>query len=656
LESRTLFVVTATPLVEFDGANGKTPITVIQNTSGDLIGVANGAEFSGVGVPLDLYDSGKIFRLSSSRNPQLEILAKFDLATAGPLTLAMDAAGNIYGTTEGVLEPGTIFKLPVGSGKIEILRELGFYASSHLISINAQLAPFTDPAGNAYGVFDYRDVFKIESGTNRITELTRVEGGISDLVLDPFGNLFGTARFGGPEHHGSIFKIPAGSSKAEIVSLFDTAVGSHPNGLTVDSAGNLYGSTTDDGPNDRGTLFQVVKDSSTIEVIGSFNSATGGYPASKPALDNHGNLFGITGSGGANSRGTLYKLADDAVSPVAIHSLGSLESPEYDNRRFGDIESPVIFESPTIDQNGDDTEAVQYRYHYPPPRDGIPDSFASEIPDGQRLRVAYPRGGLPVHPTLQGGNGTIVEYTAASNATSTPGLSVGIVGKVPSSIVSGKARMRLPLKVTLTNESQIPRSTATVKLFLAPDGRAGGVTEIGTAKEKLAFQPGQAKSIKITIGSFPEVTPGDYRIVAEVIDSEGSSFFSPDTLLKVVPTSVTSAISNFAPAKNAVVAGKQASFNVTLTNTGNIPAAGAVAVTASLTTDPTGAGGQAVTVKPLKVKLKPSAGRAFKINLTIPKELPPGSYYLSLALDVAAIGDATVSNGVAVTLTPLTVS
>src|SRR5215467_7766158 len=92
LEPRTLFAFTATPLVEFNGTNGETPFTTVQDNSGDLVGITQ------VGGANNM---GEIFRLSNSDNPQLEILATFTGGADGgvPRSLAMDAAGNIFGTT-----------------------------------------------------------------------------------------------------------------------------------------------------------------------------------------------------------------------------------------------------------------------------------------------------------------------------------------------------------------------------------------------------------------------------------------------------------------------------------------------------------------------------------------------------------------------------
>jgi uncharacterized repeat protein (TIGR03803 family) len=76
-------------------------------------------------------------------------------------------------------------------------------------------------------------------------------------------------------------------------------------GLVSDTAGALYGTTDFGGVNNIGTVFRLTPDehghynSSVIYTLaGGFD---GGYPASVPILDQHGNLYATSATGGPGS-------------------------------------------------------------------------------------------------------------------------------------------------------------------------------------------------------------------------------------------------------------------------------------------------------------------------------------------------------------------
>jgi len=96
---------------------------------------------------------------------------------------------------------------------------------------------------------------------------------------------------------------------------FTGANGTSPRGsLMADANGNLFGTTYAGGVNDDGTVFEIAKTSvgyaNTATTLVSFDDANGANPWDGLILDNNGNLFGTTESGGAYSGGTAFEIID----------------------------------------------------------------------------------------------------------------------------------------------------------------------------------------------------------------------------------------------------------------------------------------------------------------------------------------------------------
>lgn len=143
------------------------------------------------------------------------------------------------------------------------------------------------------------------------------------LIADKSGNLYGTTAYGGTAGNGVVFELtPTGSNWTETV-LYNFQGGSNDGAspfwaLTMDSAGNLFGVTELGGYQNCfdgcGTVFELSPPSAqggswTETLLHSFsNGSDGADPAGSLALDQAGNLYGTTGSGGA-AFGTVFELS-----------------------------------------------------------------------------------------------------------------------------------------------------------------------------------------------------------------------------------------------------------------------------------------------------------------------------------------------------------
>ena len=329
------------------GRDGAYPNGVTRDSASNLYGTttAGGNDLctGGCGLAFELIPTG-------SGEWSEKILYRFrpEGGTVPYGGLTTDSAGNLYGITEsGALGFGAVFELmPTGGGKWEerVLYAFtgardGAYASGNLIF---------DAAGNLYGAA-YRGgdlacfapygcgvIFELErSGVDKWREkvlhvLTGPDGDGANgsLVFDAAGNLYGSAYQGGPADKGIIFELtpqPDGKWKRKVIHKFwGGGNGSYPNGgLVLDTAGNLYGTTDRGGkvkgdaasgyvfgggavfelkPIRRGNWKEVVLDDFNRDVKDGLNPEFG------VTLDNAGNVFGTTFSGGVGNAGVAFEV------------------------------------------------------------------------------------------------------------------------------------------------------------------------------------------------------------------------------------------------------------------------------------------------------------------------------------------------------------
>jgi uncharacterized repeat protein (TIGR03803 family) len=227
--------------------------------------------------------SGAVFELmpNGSGGWSEKLLHSFNNLSADGIQpeagLIFDSAGNLYGTTStgGAGASGTVFELKPGAG--------GTWTETVLHSFGSGQDGYTslagliiDAAGNLYGTTElggtagFGIVFELTPGPggtwteNVLHNFTNntTDGGYSSvgLVSDSAGNVYGVTQKGGSLGLGVVFKLTAtgGSWTETIVHNFGSARdGQSPQGtLIFDALGNLYGTTYDGGAS-WGTVFEI---------------------------------------------------------------------------------------------------------------------------------------------------------------------------------------------------------------------------------------------------------------------------------------------------------------------------------------------------------------------------------------------------------------
>ena len=138
------------------------------------------------------------------------------------------------------------------------------------------------------------------------------------VVFDGNGNLLGTAKQGGANGFGTVFKLtPSGNGWTEM-NIHDFQGGSDGEypiaGLMTDSSGNIYGATSDGGSGGGGTVFELAPSGNTYtyRLLYSFSGQQGNScgPWATLSMDAAGNLYGTTYCDGTYAGGAVFELTN----------------------------------------------------------------------------------------------------------------------------------------------------------------------------------------------------------------------------------------------------------------------------------------------------------------------------------------------------------
>jgi uncharacterized repeat protein (TIGR03803 family) len=248
--------------------------------------------------------------------------------------------GHLYGTTDygGSHGAGVVYELN-DQGEEKVRYTFDTFTAAGFGQPTAGV--IRDAAGNFYGTtfigqaninYGFGVVYKVDAA-GHAEVLHNFTGGADggdpygELLLDPQGDLYGTASGGGASNNGVVFRIDPSGNETVVYSFAGGADGAGPLGTLIrDSAGNFYGTTNGGGASNAGVVFKI--DSSGHEtVLYSFTGgADGGYPLGGLVADGAGNLYGATGGGGtAASAGVVFKIDPSGHESVLYAFTGGAD-------------------------------------------------------------------------------------------------------------------------------------------------------------------------------------------------------------------------------------------------------------------------------------------------------------------------------------------
>ena len=335
--SRSAQAQTFTLLYSFTGgADGRTPGGgVILDAAGNLYGTTTQG-----GNLACSQGCGTVFKVDGAGNET--VLYSFAGTGAGDgeyprATLVMDALGNLFGTTDigGAFGYGTVFKLDT-TGKETVLHSFSGVSGDGAFPFGGVVR---DEQGNLYGTTEAGGtsncgtVFKLDAtGKETVLYSFAATGGdgkrpYAGVVRDEQGNLYGTTAVGGVAGYGTVFKLDT-TGKETVLHSFAVSGGDglHPEtSLVLDEKGNLYGTTYSGGRGVNGGNGVVFKLNKAVREKLLYRFPRTGANGASPngvVLDAQGNLYGTTLSHGAFGWGTVFKRAPTGKLTVLYNFTG----------------------------------------------------------------------------------------------------------------------------------------------------------------------------------------------------------------------------------------------------------------------------------------------------------------------------------------------
>jgi len=586
------------------------------------------------------------------------LLSGYSFAVAGTFgptfgqpqeNLVVDGAGNVYGvaTSGGAISAGGIFELAHGSTVPALLVSFpaNFTSSGLTIDGSGDLYLLGDslPAGGTEDL----SVYELAAGGTSLQNIADLGDNTlpdyaGNLLLDSGGNLYGTALSGGTNGAGEIFEVVKGSGQATLLASF--LGGQSPNeNLVMDSSGDLFGTTSGGGAfsSGNGTIFELPKGSGTINTIYSFNgTATGANPTGL-VMDSKGDLFGS-------------RMNDNTYDPTTIGSIFELPAGGTSPTVLASFSAATGYNSYyplAVDSAGDLFGATEFGGDvagHPP--DGVGVVF--ELPAGSQTITALhtfeagsdgasPLGGvsLGANGVLYGTSigpgsaGTGLVYTLTPGGTGAGTLTGALAGKLPSSTIAGQ-KVSISQNLAITNSGSTPVSgSVTAKLFLSTGAAVDSTSiPIGSSGKSVKLKAHAHFALNFKINSLPSSVPeGTYYLVAQITDPAGnvSDTASVGTITVAArEVNLSLALSKFATTARG---GKKFSETLSISNSGNIAAAGTVPIV--VYTSPDGLLDDATQLASVAKKLDVKPGKPAAISLSLIAPANGTSDYLIFVVD-----------------------
>ena len=244
----------------------------------------------------------------------------------------IDNIYNLVGSTHGggPNGSGVVYKLNSDGSGFNILK--GFDVRT---SPNPQAGFIKGTDGKLYGNFNWGGqynngrVVRLDADGTNLTVLHHFNHAATGS--SPFGNLiqgnngylYGMTRSGGSNGSGTIFRVNTDATDFSILYHFNpTSGGSSLGGLVQASNGKLYGVAQNGGFFGSGTIFSIDADGSNFSVIFHCDNnaplVTGTYSRGDLVEGPDGFLYGTMMQGGANNKGTLFKIKTDGTGFAKI--------------------------------------------------------------------------------------------------------------------------------------------------------------------------------------------------------------------------------------------------------------------------------------------------------------------------------------------------
>jgi len=254
--------------------------------------------------------------------------------------------GKLYGVIPagGTPANGIVFSMNVDGTAFTVLHNFeyndGSLPSGSLIEAsNGYLYGVTTYGGGGVGV-----IYRISKDGTDFSVLHQFTGSsynpVAGVVEAADSKLYGTTPQGGIGY-GAIYTINLDGTGFNEIVMFDGPVqGSYPRGTLIQGADlHLYGTTSSGGANGKGTVYKIETDGTAYTVLINFDGTSGSNGSGQLTLASTGKLFGMTQRGGSSDKGTLFTIGTDGTGFSALLS--------FDGTNLGAVPLGSLMESAT---------------------------------------------------------------------------------------------------------------------------------------------------------------------------------------------------------------------------------------------------------------------------------------------------------------------
>jgi uncharacterized repeat protein (TIGR01451 family) len=282
------------------------------------------------------YDRGQIFRINTDGTGFKMLHAFSGWYGEEPFGSLIISGSKLYGMTTfgGDHGGGTIFEIQTDGTGFRLLRSFHYDQDEGGLPDGALLLNGSTLYGTTFagGASEYGQgtIFKINTDGAGYATLHSFTGYPSDGAM-PRGSLiligsilYGVTETGGASGGGTIFKINTdGMGYVLLRSLkWSTEEGAFPQGSLILSGSTFYGMTSHGGANDKGTVFKINADGTGFGLVHSFAGWPwdGGIPTDSVTLIGSV-LHGMTLWGGVHDMGAVFKVNADGTGFALLHSF-----------------------------------------------------------------------------------------------------------------------------------------------------------------------------------------------------------------------------------------------------------------------------------------------------------------------------------------------
>jgi uncharacterized repeat protein (TIGR03803 family) len=365
------------------GSDGGTPSGgLVLDTSGNLYGTTNGG---GAG-------HGTFFELVNSSGTFTEkVLVNFPSGFANYLAgLTVDASGNFYGSTlnAGAYGAGNIFEL-VNSAGTYTIQTLHDFTGANGDGSAPTTGLTVDAAGNLYGTTQSGGsnnsgiVYELVNSAGTYTEKVLYsftnsggDGGspFGGVVMDANGNLYGATTTGGIYGRGTIYELVASSGTygEQVLHSFNPGCagdGASPQGaLFKDPSGNIYATTNQGGTNGTGSVFEFLPASGAanltsmtlaasvaaaiagepVQLTASILSPSSVPPSGSVTFSEGGTVLGTIGT----TTGSCSAVSTLTISDAEALGIGTYALTAYYTPSASSLASSTATISETVNESG----------------------------------------------------------------------------------------------------------------------------------------------------------------------------------------------------------------------------------------------------------------------------------------------------------------